>query len=173
MARRRKKRRKNPALLLVRNPSKRRRKKVAKRPRRARRKNPSRRRRAPSSGISAILRQRSVTVAQLRAVAKQDKEFAAALSRYKRFHGSWPDSIEVMDLPGVKNPGFRYAVGLGDTRAHEYEVPRSSGRKGLPFRHAFKKGRQITATDPWGKGLYVLKRKGSTLRVTDRGIRDD
>ncbi len=113
---------------------------------------------------------KELTLAQLAELERKDPEFGRMMRRHRRFHGSNPDSFETVELPGVKAT-FKYATALGHTRAHEYEVPRSSGRgNGPPYRHAFDRGRTFTITDPDGKGVYLAKRRGSKLRVTDRGI---
>lgn len=195
MAKRRtkKKSRRNPLLLRLRNPSappkrrgKRRakkrskaakaaktkaRKKRAARPRRpvARR---AKSKRPASNGALTLARRRRVTIADIQALARRDKEFARALARYRKFHGgAYPDEIVEADID-VAKPGFRVAVGLGDTVAHEYKPPNSSGRAGPPYRHRFRPGRQVTCTAPSGKGVFIAKLKGSRMRVTDRGIID-
>lgn len=111
-----------------------------------------------------------ITHAELDALARTDKEFGRALSRYRRFHGAYPGEFTLCDLPGVK-ADFRYGVALGTARAHEYEVPRSSSRSnGPPFRHAFSRGKNLTITDPDGRAVFLAKKPGSKLRVTSRGI---
>lgn len=164
----------NPARLVIRNPSKRRR-----RHRNAQQSSPlrSRRRRSLPSArgawgalLAAHRARKPISPAELKQLAKIDPEFRKALLRYRRFHGGNPDEITFCKMEGVK-PGFRYGVALGHARAHEYEVPRSSGRSnGPPYRHAFDKGMSFTVTSPDGKGPYIVKRPGSKLRVTDRGI---
>lgn len=172
--------RKNPAELRIRNPSKRRAKRPAPRRRTKHRRPPvekKRRRRkgGNSNSVFQILMRiarsnRAVPIETLLELSKRDPEWRKALLRYKRFHGTWPDSIDVVEAP----PGVKYLVGLGETVAHEYRVPKSSGRSpGPPFRHAFRRGgKTTTATDPRGRRLYITKRRGSKLRVTDRGIVD-
>lgn len=113
---------------------------------------------------------RAITREQCDAFAQLDPEFAKALLRHRRFHGCYPDSLELVDVPG--DPDVRYLVSLGDSVAIEYDPHRTSKRAGIPFRHEFKRGRQNVVTDPDGRGVYITKRVGSRLRVTERGIED-
>lgn len=176
-AKSRKRSRKNPAMLLIRgNPRKRR----ASKPSSSRRRKGQRhgylkraapRRRSSSRGVhplvSALARKPRITVEQMLEVGRKVPEFGRVLARHKRFHGTWPDRIEVLESDDATVP---YAMGLGDSRAIEYSVPTSSGRRGLPFRHRFDPKRQVVATDASGRRVLLLRRKGSRMRVTERGI---
>lgn len=175
VAKKRRGKRKNPALLLIRNPSKRKRSKRA--PPQKRRTTPrssSRRtqaRRRASSHIHPLVRalvnQKTCTVPELLAVCRQVPEFGRMIRRHKAFHGTYPDNLEFLE---ADDPTLRYTTTLGDPRAIEYSVPASSARAGTPFRHRFDAKRSRLSTDATGKKLVFLRRKGSRLRVTERGI---
>lgn len=155
----RKQRRKNPAWLAIRNPARRKRKARARPPRRR-------------AAASPFPKGRTISAQELHALARRDPELARALRRYRAFHGADPDEIVTCEVPGA-SLSFRFGIALGDVRALEYEVPRSSGRSnGPPFRHPFRKGKQLAVTDPSGKALVIAKKPGSRMRVTHRGIVD-
>lgn len=165
-------RRKNPGLLLLRNPGKKTpKRRSAKRAKPVRAKRKTRRNPVWDRLRSIIRSGRAIDPKDLRELAAQDPEFKKALARHRRFHGSDPATIEIVEVPGVKDLGFKYASALGAARAHEYQVHAQSGRAGgPPYRHAFDKNKNVTITSPDGKALLVAKRRGSKLRVTDRGI---
>jgi hypothetical protein len=142
----------NPARLVIRNPSKRTRRRRDRNTQhsspsrtRRRRPNPEKRSAPPKRSawnalVFASRNGKQITASELKQLARIDPEFRKALARYRRFHGANPDEITFCKMEGVK-PGFRYGVALGHAKAHEYEVPRSSGRaNGPPYRHAFDKG---------------------------------
>lgn len=154
-----KKTRKNPALITVRNPAPKRKK--------------AKRRSAPrKTSIFTLLRgMKTISVDGLKELAKKHAEFGRALRRHLRFHGTYPDSIEIVELD-VKDAGFEVGWALGDQLAIEYDPHETSGRAGPPFRHNFKRGKQLTISSPDGLGPFVVKKRGSRMRVTERGIID-
>lgn len=109
-------------------------------------------------------------VKQARSIAHQNDDAKRALRQFVDAH---PRARAVaLEVCATVTPlDVQFVAGLGELRAIEYEVPKSSARAGLPFRHRFRRGKQVLAMTPSGAHV-VLRRKGSLLRVTSRGIED-
>ncbi len=96
---------------------------------------------------------------------------SSALRMYRRFHGSDPMNVRRIDAP----PGTpKHLVMLGKLTELGYRVPGHSGkagRKNIPYLHKSGRG-NILATDATGRNLFILKDRGSRMRVKSDGIND-
>ena len=96
---------------------------------------------------------------------------SSALRMYRRFHGSDPMNVRKVDAP----PGTpKHLVMLGKLTELGYRVPGHSGKAGqknVPYLHKSGRG-NILATDATGRNLFILKDRGSRMRVKSDGIND-
>lgn len=99
------------------------------------------------------------------AFAREIRRLDAALKRVapgvRNFHWGRP-------IKAVRGPRGKALVKLGELRGVIY-ADRKGDKPITDYVHGFKGRRPTLATDPAGKGLYVV-RGGSRYRITERGI---
>lgn len=116
---------------------------------------------------------KQIKTADLRALARSNPEFRRALKAYEDFHGEPPTALEEVEVDGVSGMESPFVWTVGETLASEYRTQKNSGRSpGPPYRHKYRRGGQLTVATAKGAGPFIAKRRGSKLRVTDRGIED-